>query len=343
MKCNNSMLRGLFGFFQVALVAVLLLLPATFAYAEVKEFTLTVTEEKIELNGNMFNVWTYNGKVPGPEIRVKEGDTVKIKLVNKSGAKHGLFFHGIHVGALVSEQEQEIVVDPGYEYTYGEFIAKPAGTHLYHCSYNMAAHLSMGLYGAIIVEGKDDLKYDKDLVYILSDWSSKAAKGEGHHEAGHPMTLMDNDITTINDKVVNGDNPTSIDAKKGEKIRLRLANIGHLPQTLRYPKGFIITHEDGYPAPLPKNQDTVTILPGKRYDLSITAEGNGESVFYHSVTMPKGAREILMESSGRHGASGHMDDKKTASQGGHGMDSMQAATVKEAPILVLKVSGGVKK
>jgi len=341
MKYNNRTLRSLFAFFQGALVAALIFLPATFVYAEVKEFTLTVTENKIELNGNTFNVWAYDGKVPGPEIRVREGDTVKIKLVNKSGAKHGLFFHGIHVGARVSEQEQEIVVDPGYEYTYGEFIAKPAGTHLYHCGYNMAEHLSMGLYGAIIVEGKDDIKYDKDLVYILSDWSSKAAKGEGHHEAGHPMTLMDNDITTINDRVVNGDNPISIDAKNGEKIRLRLANIGHLPQTLRYPNGFIITHEDGYPVPKLETQNELTIHPGKRFDLSISAEGSEKSVFYHSITMPEGAMQRWMRlQSEKQPSSSH----KEAMHGKEHNNIADGSMIhsKEAPIIVLSVSGGVK-
>lgn len=342
MKQQGSILRRLSDFFQVAVIAAVFLMPSAFAFAEVKEFTLTVTEEKIELNGNTFNVWGYNGKVPGPEIRVKEGDTVKIKLVNKSGARHGLFFHGIHVSPLVSMQEAEIVVDPGYEYTYGEFIAKPAGTHLYHCSYNMAAHLSMGLYGAIIVEGKDEIKYDKDLVYILSDWSSKAAKGEGHHETGHPMTLMDNDISTINDRVVNGDNPISIEAKKGEKIRLRLANIGHLPQTLRYPKGFIVTHEDGYPAPKLEKQDTITILSGKRYDLSITAVGNGESVFYHSITMPESAMQRLMGvQSENRPSSSHKDAKHGGEHDNH--EGKGLTHSKEAPILVLNVIGGEKK
>src|SRR3989338_7574819 len=122
------------------------------AGGDVKEFTFVVAEGNIELNGTKFSVWTYNGTVPGPEIRVKEGDIVRVKLQNKSGAKHGMFFHGLHVPPKVAMQE-DVPVEPGYEYTY-EFEAKPSGTHLYHCSYNMAEQLDRGMYGAFIVEEK---------------------------------------------------------------------------------------------------------------------------------------------------------------------------------------------
>lgn len=287
--------------------------------AKIKEFTLTVREGEINLDGNKSMVWTYNGTVPGPEIRVKEGDTVKVKLVNESGAKHGLFFHGLSVNPRVALQEQEIFVDPGYEYTYGEFIAKPAGTHLYHCSWNMAEHLSRGLYGAFIVEAKNEQKFDKEFVYILSDWSSKVSKGEDHYGAGHPRMMLDNDITTINERVITGDNPIIMDTKEGEKIRIRLANIGHLPHTLRFPGGFLVTHEDGYIISVTQEQESLTIYPGKRYDIVITAAKPGRWPFYHSIIMPGGMEERLSEVE---------SPEKT-----HEL-------VKEVPILVMNVTGG---
>lgn len=296
-----------FKIFLFCLVAACYWLLPAYVFAETREFTLTVTDGEIELNGTKFMIWKYNDKFPGPEIRVKEGDVVKVKLVNKSSAKHGLFFHGLHVNPRTALQEQEIVVEPGYEYTYGEFIAKPAGTHLYHCGFNMAEHLSRGMYGAFIVEAKpvpagsnqgDEPKFDKEFVYILSDWNSKSAKGEGHHELGHPMTLLDNDITTINDKAITGDNPIIMDAKKGERVKIRLANIGYLPHKLTFPKGFIITHEDGYPLPEPKRQNSITIYPGKRHDIVMTADKTEEYLFYHSIDMPQGIKERLNNQDG---------------------------------------------
>ncbi|MBI5327054.1 MAG: multicopper oxidase domain-containing protein [Deltaproteobacteria bacterium] len=334
------------------LTAYCLLLTVSFASAETREFTFTVTEGTIELNGTKFMVWKYNDTFPGPEIRVKEGDIVKVKLRNKSSAKHGMFFHGLYVNPRVSIQEQEIFVDPDYEYTYGEFIAKPAGTHLYHCSWNMAEHLSRGLYGAFIVEAKNEPKYDKEFVYILSDWNSKTEKGDDHLGAGHPRSMLDNDITTINERAVTGDNPIVMEAKKGERIRMRLANIGHLPHKIRFADGFLITHEDGYLITEPKTQDSITIYPGKRHDIVITAGNPGKMTFYHSVNMPKSAGERLAElespnkQAGEHKHehpkashdSSH-DEHKTVHEsldGGNGKNN----AARELPILVLDIKGG---
>jgi FtsP/CotA-like multicopper oxidase with cupredoxin domain len=307
--------------------------------AETKEFVLTVTDGEIELNGAKFMVWKFNDKLPGPEIRVKEGDTVKIKLKNMSGAKHGLFFHGLKVNARVALQEQEIFVDPGYEYTYGEFVAGPPGTHLYHCSYNMAEHLSRGLFGAFIVEAKDESKFDKEFVYILSDWNSKSEKGADHLGAGHPRAMMDNDITAINDRAVTGNNPLVMEAKEGERVRIRLANLGQLPHKLRLAEGFIVTHEDGYRISEPKTQDFLTIYPGKRYDIGITAKKSGREVFYHSIEMPLGIKEKLMETENVQKVSA---EHKHDDSHGHSKDTHKenkTGVVKEVPIIVLEVRG----
>ncbi|MEK6681632.1 MAG: multicopper oxidase domain-containing protein [Nitrospirota bacterium] len=80
---------------RLFLVGLIFFLMITNVFAETREFIFTVTDGEIELNGTRFMVWKYNDMFPGPEIRVKEGDIVKIKLRNMSGAKHGLFFHGL--------------------------------------------------------------------------------------------------------------------------------------------------------------------------------------------------------------------------------------------------------
>lgn len=254
-------------------------------HAEVREFTLTVTEGTVDLKGARVPIWTYNGAFPGPEIRVKEGDTVRIKLKNLSGANHGLFFHGLRVGNRIALQEQ-VPVEPGYEYVY-EFSAEPAGTHLYHCAYNMAEHLSRGMYGPFIVEAKDEKKYDKEFVYIISDWNVSDVSGKTMHEAGHPRNTMDSDVTTINDKVVAGDDPLVFEAGVGETVRLRIGNIGHLPHRLRLAGGFLLTHEDGYAIAKPESHEALVIPPGKRYDVVIKAKAAGRRQIYHSTEKPK--------------------------------------------------------
>lgn len=318
--------------------------------AETREFTLTVTDGKIELNGTEFMVWKYNDMFPGPEIRVKEGDVVKIKLKNMSSAKHGLFFHGLKVNARVALQEQEIFVDPDYEYTYGEFVAGPPGTHLYHCSYNMAEHLSRGLFGAFIVEEAkpipagskqgDEPKFDKEFVYILSDWNSKSEKGADHQGAGHPRAMMDNDITAINDRAVTGNNPIVMEAKVGERVRIRFANLGQLPHKIRFAESFLLTHEDGYRISEPKTQDSLTIYPGKRYDISITAKKSGKEIFYHSIEMPVGIKEKLMAAEDEQKVSSAHKHDDSHGHSNNTYKENKTGVIKETPIMALDVRGG---
>ena len=265
------------------------------AYAELRDFTFTITESTLKLKGMEFPVWTFSGTVPGPEIRVKEGDAVRIRLINRSNAYHTLTFHGLHVPfsmAGIPGYSQE-PVGPDEEFTY-EFVAKPSGTHYYHCNVNLAEHLDMGMYGAFIVEPREDeVKADKEFVYILDEWNSSALRGKDHHGTGHPRSLKDYDIITINGKAVTEDAPMVMEVKKGERVRIRLINVGYLPHALRFPDGFTITHEDGYPLVEPRKETSLTIYPGKRYDIVFTAEREGRKPFYHTITFPKPFRHGL--------------------------------------------------
>lgn len=303
----------------------MILIVPSLSIAGVREFTLTAAEGEIELKGVRFPIWTYNGEFPGPVIRVKEGDIVRIRLRNRSGAKHGLFFHGLRVSNIIALQEQ-VPVDPGYEYTY-EFKAEPAGTHLYHCSWNMAEHLSRGMFGVFIVEAEEEKSFDREFVYIISDWDSRANSGEHAHETGHPANIMDNDITAINNRAVAGDNPQVMEAREGERVRLRIANIGHLPHRLRFPGGFLVTHEDGYPISEPMAREALTIYPGKSHDISIVA-GAGKWPLYHSIELP--------------GPFGSATGDGAADASGHGHDEHKHDTkqVKEDVAIVLDVRGG---
>ncbi|MEK6791821.1 MAG: multicopper oxidase domain-containing protein [Deltaproteobacteria bacterium] len=328
---QRSLLRG--GLIRLCLLlAVLFVCIARPTNAEMREFTLSVTEGEIDLKGVRVPVWMYNGVFPGPEIRVKQGDTVRVKLKNLSGAKHGMFFHGVKVDSRTALQEQE-PVDPDFEYVY-EFKAEPVGTHLYHCSYNMAEHLSKGMFGAFIVEGKDEKKYDKEFVYIISDWSSRAASGKTSHESGHPASMKDNDITTINNKVIAGDEPLLMEVRNGETVRVRIANLGLLPHKLRFPQGLVatVTHEDGYLISNPRIHDALTIYPGKSHDLAIVAV-KGKWPLYHSIDMPRpafGAEGATNVSHDGH-KDGHKHDTKTK--------EIKTKQVVEDVAIVLEVKG----
>ncbi|UBF26721.1 multicopper oxidase domain-containing protein [Kovacikia minuta CCNUW1] len=95
--------------------------------------------------------WTYNGRVPGPTIRVTEGDRVRIHFSNQGTHPHTIHFHGIH-SVRQDGIPGMLEAFPGQEVVY-EFDAKPFGCHLYHChSAPFKRHLHKGLYGAFIID-----------------------------------------------------------------------------------------------------------------------------------------------------------------------------------------------
>jgi len=280
-------------FFMLAAVCIL---SATSAHAEKRLITLTVTDGEIDFSGKKYMIYKYNDSFPGPEIKVTEGDLVRVRLVNNSSGNHGMFFHGVGVTPQVSMEEQEIVVKPGFEFTYSEFEAKPAGTHLYHCSFSMGAHLHRGMYGAFIVEEKPNkskskikarYKFDKEFAYIFSDWNPSADTMHETHGVGHPSALLDNEASTINDRVIDGSNPVQIEAKQGERIRLRLGNLGMLPHKVRLSEGFLVTHDDGYRISDPQEQTSIILYAGKSSDVIVKALKPGKLTLYHSINLPE--------------------------------------------------------
>jgi manganese oxidase len=116
--------------------------------------------------GVMFPAWTYNGRIPGPTIRVREGDRVRIAFTNTTDHHHGVHFHGIHPGSMDAAIAQ---VPPGSQFTY-EFDAEPFGVHLYHCHASpLAEHVARGLYGAFIVDPKQGWRRaEHEFVMVMS-------------------------------------------------------------------------------------------------------------------------------------------------------------------------------
>src|SRR5690606_2465765 len=114
----------------------------------------------------------YNGQVPGPQIRVREGDRVRVVLNNELPESTVIHFHGLEV-----PNDQDGVpyitqppVKPGTSYTY-EFTVPNAGSHTYHSHHNAANQVMMGLSGAFIVEPKRPIaieRADVDYVMILN-------------------------------------------------------------------------------------------------------------------------------------------------------------------------------
>ncbi|MEW9122356.1 MAG: multicopper oxidase family protein [Thermotaleaceae bacterium] len=271
------------------------------------EFNLVAKEASLKINKEVtVGVWTFNGSVPGSQIRVTEGEMVKINVKNELTEPISLHWHGINVPNEMDgiPGVTQNAVQPGESFTY-EFSVTVPGTYMYHTHQNAVNQLDMGLYGSFIVEPKVKT-YDRDFTLMLDEWISKPQKsnmtinengsmdhgnmsGMGHGDTtsnqekqeteetgmGHDMAIYD--IFTINGK--SGDSIESLKVKEGEKIRIRLANIGYLSHNIHlHGHDFKVVAIDGQElnAPQEIKDQLISIAPGERYDIEFIANNPGQ-------------------------------------------------------------------
>jgi FtsP/CotA-like multicopper oxidase with cupredoxin domain len=234
----------------------------------VKVFDLTAREIQWEVEpGKRVKAWAYNGQVPGPQIRVREGDRVRVVLKNELPESTVIHFHGLEV-----PNDQDGVpyitqppIKPGETYTY-EFTVPNAGSHMYHSHHNAAAQVMLGLLGAFIVEPKrpkPSEKVDIDYVMILND---------GPH--GY----------TLNGKGFPATEP--IVATRGQKIRIRYMNEGMMIHPMHlHGIHMTVIAKDGWDQPAPWKCDTLNIAPGERWDVIVNCNNPGTWAFHcHILT-----------------------------------------------------------
>ena len=142
-----------------------------------REFTLVAREADWEIMpGVVVKAWTYNGTIPWPELRVNEGDLVRVTLQNQLPIPTTIHWHGVDVpNAMdgVPGMTQE-AVPPGGSFTY-EFVATNPGTRWYHSHQDPEIQVPLGLFGPLIIEPRnpppDAPTYDHEYTYMLSEWS----------------------------------------------------------------------------------------------------------------------------------------------------------------------------
>src|SRR5688572_27295136 len=236
---------------------------------QVKVFDLTAEEIDWETEpGLIKKAMAYNRQVPGPQIRVRLGDRVRVVLHNKMTESTAIHFHGL----VVPNSEDGVpgitqpLVLPGESYTY-EFTVRNSGTHMYHSHMNGAHQIPAGLLGAFIVEGEREPTVDLDTVMVLDD----GPLGYTINGKGFPAT-------------------TPIVAKPGQKIRIRYMNEGlqiHPMHLHGMPQ--LVIAKDGWTLPTPHFEDTVLVAPGERIDVIVEASEIGTWAFHcHVLTHAEG-------------------------------------------------------
>jgi nitrite reductase (NO-forming) len=137
---------------------------------DVHDIDLIITETKMTVApGFVQSVWTFGGTVPGPVIRVKVGDTIRVHLKNPATNQlpHSIDFHA----SQVAWNDEMTSINPGEEKLY-EWTADYAGVWMYHCGTSPALHhIANGMYGMVIVEPKEGLpKVDNEFALVQSEW-----------------------------------------------------------------------------------------------------------------------------------------------------------------------------
>nr|WP_218138182.1 multicopper oxidase domain-containing protein [Thermoleophilum album] len=177
-----------------------------------RQWELVATDRDVEVApGVTFPAWTYNGRIPGPTIRAREGERLRIRFANGSRHPHTIHFHGIHAAAMDGVPGVGAgQIEPGQSTTY-EFDAEPFGMHLYHCHVRpLAEHIAKGLYGAFIVDPKDGREDADEMVMVMHGFDTNFDReNEIYAVNGIGFAYMDPPIRV----------------KRGELVRLYLGNM----------------------------------------------------------------------------------------------------------------------
>ncbi|ADC52094.1 multi-copper oxidase protein family (plasmid) [Alkalihalophilus pseudofirmus OF4] len=277
-------------------------------------FDINVTETHWMFNDEiMDDAWTYNGSLPGQEIRVQEGDTVILNVTNSLDEPTALHLHGFPVPNEmdgVPGVTQNAIL-PGEQFTY-EYQADVPGTYWYHSHQDGSKQVGKGLYGVFIVESSADKSYDVDEVIVIDEWSSMGTDmsemDHGDMDMGE-MSEMDHgdmDMSEMNDMdhgdmdgvaselshadmmnemydtpLINGKASPAIEAievEEGNKVKLRFVNAGLFTQVVSIPgHSFKITHYDGQPVNGPEllNDTAFRIAPAERYEVEVEMKNPG--------------------------------------------------------------------
>jgi FtsP/CotA-like multicopper oxidase with cupredoxin domain len=214
-------------------------------------------------------VWAYDGTVPGPELRFRQGERLRIEAGNRLEAATTIHWHGVRVPNAMDGVPHltQPPIQPGGRFLY-EFDLPDAGTYWYHPHLGSPEQVGRGLYGALIVEEREPPAVDRDVVWVLSDWRlDRQAR-----IAGDFRSFMDSSHAGRigNTVTVNGAVREHFAVRTGERIRLRLINAsnariyglrfeGHEPALIAF---------DGQPVePRTLGSEALVLGPAQRADI----------------------------------------------------------------------------
>ncbi|MFJ7352747.1 multicopper oxidase family protein [Phyllobacterium sp. NPDC097923] len=252
--------------------------------AALNELRITASPARSALTGSTrpeTDVWAYDSQVPGPTLRIRQGEPARITVANKLDQGTTVHWHGIRLPIAMDgvPSISQPLIEPGETFTY-TFTPPDAGTYWYHPHANSLQQLGRGLSGVLIVEEREPVSVDRDIVWMLSDWrlatDGGIVPGFGNAMEAEMSGRIGNTVT------LNGVVPDDQPVQSGERIRLRLVN-GALARimALRF-EGHrpVIVAINGQPCePHEPEGGRILLGPAMRTDLIIDMQGEPNGRF----------------------------------------------------------------
>jgi nitrite reductase (NO-forming) len=267
--------------------------------ADIKEFIIPITHDTIEISsGVKYEGWTFGGTVPGPTIRVREGDLVRIKTVNKSPMPHSIDFHSARIPANVAYR----MLLPNDTISF-EFVARDPGAYLVHCGTPpITMHMMQGMYFAIIVDPKGGwgTKADKEFVIVQSEYYAKTdSLGRAVPDWNSAMDKKASQVVFNGRAFQYKDTPLRVD--EGDNVRLFVVNAGPTFRSDFHIVGAIFdrVYPDGNPDNVLERVQTVSVPAGggmvfeSRFQKGQSGEGLYPFVTHSFADAEKGAVGII--------------------------------------------------
>ncbi|MGH7458155.1 MAG: multicopper oxidase family protein [Longimicrobiaceae bacterium] len=291
-------------------------MPDSLGSGPARDIRLVAGVGEVEVGpGQVYRTWLYNGEFPGPAIRVREGERLRVTLENQLPEETTIHWHGVPVPNPmdgVPNVTQEPVA-PGGAFVY-DYLAEPAGNYMYHS--HVGLQIDRGLLGPLVIEERTPhVEYDREYTLVLDDFlpgEPEPMEGGGmmggmmgDRERGGMMRGM-RDVPEYAAFLVNGRppaDPPTFEISRGERVRLRLMNPSGATVYRVALAGHrvLVTHSDGRPV-RPVEVDALLIGPGERYDVTVEANNPGIwNLMAASVNAGSGAARAVIRYSGASG------------------------------------------
>jgi FtsP/CotA-like multicopper oxidase with cupredoxin domain len=237
--------------------------------------------------GRVVSTVGYNGAVPGPLLRLREGQLTTIAVTNKTDVPELVHWHGLFVPSEVdgAMEEGTPMLMPGQSASY-TFTAQPAGTRWYH-SHAMAGtdlkrSLYSGQYGFLYVEPKDDPgRFDQEIFIAMHHWEPSFVSMQDIRKGPPPDNGLEVAYrsASFNGKALGAGEPVRV--RQGQRVLFRLLNASATDDLMLALPGhrFMVVALDGNPVPSPQPVDVLMLAPAERIDAVVAMDRPGIWVF----------------------------------------------------------------